>query len=146
MRRLSACGHAEVLDLPRDTERLMSQDNVEIVRRLVVGDLEEALKYADPGIVWNPLEEPPTQGHEAVRSYLERWGSEWDEYEAVPEECVDGGDRVVVTVLSRGRGRGSGIEVDARFHRVYTLRDGKVVRMDEFAQRSEALESAGLSE
>jgi ketosteroid isomerase-like protein len=79
----------------------MSQDNVEIVRRFVVGDLEEAL---------------------------------------------DGGDLVVATVLSRGRGRGSGIEIDARFHRVYTLRDDRIVRMDEFAQRAEALEAAGLSE
>jgi ketosteroid isomerase-like protein len=124
----------------------MSQDNVEIVRRFVVGDLEEALTYADPGIIWNPLEEPPTRGRDAVRSYVQRWESEWDTYKAIPEECVDGGDRVVATVFSRGRGRGSGIEIDARFHRVYTLRDGKIVRMDEFAQRAEALEAAGLSE
>ena len=124
----------------------MPQDNVEIVRRFVVGDLEEALTAADPGIVWNPLEEPPTQGHEAVRSYVERWEREWDTYEAIPEQCVDGGDRVVVTARARARGRGSGIEVDAWFHRVYTLRDGKVVRMNEFTQRSEALVAAGLSE
>ena len=41
---------------------------------------------------------------------------------------------------------GSGIEVDAVFHEVYTLRDGKIVRYDEFTERSEALEAAGPSE
>ena len=124
----------------------MSQENVEIVRRFVVVDVEEALTYADPGIVWNPIEEPATKGHDAVRSYLERWGREWDRYDAIPEESVDSGDRVLVTVLSRGRGRVSGIEVEARFYRVYTLRDRKIIRMDEFAQRAEALKAAGLSE
>ena len=51
----------------------MSQENVEIVRRfLIVVDVDEALTYADPGIVWNPIEELPTQGHDAVRESLAR--------------------------------------------------------------------------
>jgi hypothetical protein len=45
-----------------------------------------------------------------------------------------------------GRGRGSGVETDARFYGVYTVRDAKIVRMDEFTERSEALEAAGLRE
>ena len=45
----------------------------------------------------------------------------------------------VVTVRLRGRGRGSGVEIDGRFYDVYTLRDGKIVRMDQFTERSEAL-------
>jgi len=60
--------------------------------------------------------------------------------------CVGAGDRVVMTALTRGRGRGSWIEIIARFHEVNTLRDGKIVRMDEFADDAEVLESAGLSE
>ncbi len=59
---------------------------------------------------------------------------------------VDIDDRVVVTVRLRGRGRGSGVEVDARFYDVFTLRDGKIVRMDQFTERSEALGAAGLPE
>ena len=47
------------------------------------------------------------------------------------EEFIDAGDRVLVTAHHRGRGRGSGIEVDTRLYSVYTLRDGKVVRVDE---------------
>ena len=122
----------------------MSQESVEIVRRFLIGDVDEALTYADPEIVWNPIEELPTQGHGAVRASLARWKAEWDDYEMLPEEFVDRGDRVVVTVRLGGRGRGSGVEIDARFYDVYTLRDGKIVRMDQYTERSQALEAAGL--
>jgi ketosteroid isomerase-like protein len=122
----------------------MSEENVEIVRRFLLLGVEDALAYADPDIVWNPAEESATQGHDAVRTSLVRWKSEWDDYELLPEEFEQIGDRVVAAVRLRGRGRGSGVEVDARFYDVYTLREGKIVRMDQFTQRSEALEAAGL--
>jgi uncharacterized protein len=121
----------------------MSRDNVEIVRRFLCAGVEEALTFADPDIVWNPIEELPTQGHGGVRASLARWKAEWDDYEVLPEEFVDGGDRVVATVRLRGRGRGSGVEIDARFYDVYTLRAGKIVRMDQFTERSQALEAVG---
>jgi ketosteroid isomerase-like protein len=53
---------------------------------------------------------------------------------------------VLLTAHHRGRGQGSGVEVDTRFYEVYMLRDGKVVRVDEFSERAEALEAAGLRE
>jgi ketosteroid isomerase-like protein len=122
----------------------MSEQNVEIVRRFLAAEIDEALALADPGIVWNPIEESPEQGHDAVRASAVRWKSEWDDYELVPEDFADMGDCVLATVRLRGRGRGSGVEVDARFFDLYTLRDGKIIRMDQFAEESEALESVGL--
>ena len=132
--------------MARDTARAMSQESVEIVRRFLSADVEEALTYADPGVVWNPIEELPTQGHDAVRASLARWKAEWDDYRVMPEEFVDRGDSVVVTVRLRGRGRGSGVEIDALFYDVYTLRDSKIVRMDQFTERSQALEAVALGE
>src|SRR5215213_8246395 len=122
----------------------MSQENVEIVHAFLAADLDEAMTYADPSIVWNPVEEAPAQGHEAVRASSVRWKSEWDDYELIPEGFADLGDCVVVTFRLRGRGRASGIEIDARFYDVYTLRDTKIVRMDQFTEKSEALEAAGV--
>ena len=117
----------------------MSQANVEIVRSFLAADVDEALRYADPGIVWNPIEELPSRGHDAVRASLAHWKGEWDDYRLVPEEFVDMGERVVVTVRVEGRGRGSGVSIDARFYDVYSLRDGRIVRMDQFTERSEAV-------
>jgi ketosteroid isomerase-like protein len=122
----------------------MSEQNVEIVRRFLAAEMDEALALADPGIVWNPIEESPEQGHDAVRASAVRWKSEWDDYELVPEDFADMGDCVLATVRLRGRGRGSGVEVDARFFDLYTLRDGKIIRMDQFAEESEALAAVGL--
>jgi ketosteroid isomerase-like protein len=125
----------------------MSQENVEIVCRfLIVADVDEALTYADPGIVWNPIEELPTEGHGAVRASVARWKAEWHDYKVMPEEFVDRGDRVVVTVRLQGRGRGSGVEIDARFYDVYTLRDGKIVRMDQFTERTQAFEAVASAD
>jgi len=124
----------------------MSHENVEIVRRFLVGDFDEALMYVDPDIVWNPVEESSARGHDAVRASTARWKSEWDDYELTPEEFADAGDHVVATVRFRARGRGSGIEVDARLYDVFTLRHGQIVRMDQFTERSEALEAVGLRE
>jgi ketosteroid isomerase-like protein len=125
---------------------VMSQETVEIVRRFLIADVDEAMTYADPDIVWNPIEELPTQGHDAVRASLARWKAEWDDYAVLPEEFVDSGDRVLATVRVRGRGRGSGVEIDARFYDLYTLRDGKIVRMDQFTERSQALEAVESGE
>ena len=125
---------------------VMSQVSVDIVRRFLIADVDEAMTHADPDIVWNPIEELPTQGHDAVRASLARWKAEWDDYKVLPEEFVDRGDRVLVTVRLRGRGRGSGVEIDARFYDLYTLRDGKIVRMDQFTERLQALEAVGRVE
>jgi ketosteroid isomerase-like protein len=62
------------------------------------------------------------------------------------EEIIDAGDQVVVVAHHEGRGRASGVEVDTRFYEVYKLREGKVARVDEYTERADALEAAGLSE
>jgi ketosteroid isomerase-like protein len=121
--------------------RAMSQESVEIVRRFLEGDVDEALALADPDIVWNPIEELPSQGHAALRASFARWTAEWDDYEVLPEEFDDRGEHVVVTVRIRARGRGSGAEVEARFYDLYTVRDGKIVRMEQFTERDQALEA-----
>jgi ketosteroid isomerase-like protein len=141
---LEAVGLDEWAPSERDTGPAMSQENVQVVRRFLLAEVEDAMAYADPGIVWNPAEESAGHGHDAVRASLDRWKGEWEDYELRPEQFEHMGDRVLVTVRVRGRGRGSGVEIDARFYDVFTLSDGKIVRMDQFTQQSEALEAVGL--
>jgi len=70
----------------------------------------------------------------------------WDEMVMTSEEIIDAGDHLIQAILFRGRGRGSGVEVEGRFFQVHTVKDGETVRWEEFADRAEALEAAGLSE
>jgi ketosteroid isomerase-like protein len=61
-----------------------------------------------------------------------------------PEEFIDAGDRVLVTVFYSARGRGSGIGYEERLFDVYSFSDGQCVRKREFRQRSDAVEATGL--
>ena len=62
------------------------------------------------------------------------------------EYGASGGDRVVVSVTTRGSGKHSGAEASWVTWQVWTLRDGKAVRGEGFSSRRAALEAAGLSE
>ena len=128
----------------------MSQENVENVRRAFEawfrGDSEEALAGLDPDIVYKPAQEEAVQGLDAIQASWERWQASWQEQEVTLEETIDAGDHVIQAILFRGRGRGSGIEVEGRFFQVLTLKEGKAVRGEEFSDRAEALEAVGLSE
>ena len=85
-------------------------------------------------------------GNDAVLANYKRWNEAWERAETTLEEVIGHGDRVFVAVRYHGRGRTSGVELKTRFYEVYTLRDGKVLRIDEYEHRPEALEVAGLSE
>ena len=62
----------------------------------------------------------------------------------VPQEWVDAGDRVATRLRHHGRGRESGLEIDAElYHQVVTFRDGTIVRIEYFASWDEALAAAG---
>ena len=58
---------------------------------------------------------------------------------------IDFGVRTLVTTRQSGHGSGSGVAVSQRVFQVFTYRDGLVIRQEDFADRSKALEAAGLS-
>ena len=128
----------------------MSQENVEAVRKvsdaMARDDLDDVLRRCDPDVVYKPAQEAATYGQHGLRKALERWGSDIERLELVTEELLDAGDRVVLTISLRGRGRSSGVEIFARFYEVFELRDGAILRWEEFTDRGPALEAAGLSE
>jgi ketosteroid isomerase-like protein len=127
----------------------MSQKNVEIIRALFEGyrrgDYDAALESLAPDVHYETGQETPANGRDAVRTMWERWESAWEEIDTVPEEFIDAGDRVVVSVRYLGKGRGSGITYKDLLFDVYTLRDGRCVHKQEFRSKEEALGAAGLS-
>ena len=79
---------------------------------------------------------------------MEKLSEAIEDYTMVPEEFIDAGaDQVLVFSREGGRGRGSGAEVQTHpTAHVWTIRDGKAIRMQSYWERSDALDAVGLSE
>jgi uncharacterized protein len=75
---------------------------------------------------------------------LRQWLSEWENWRVEGERFITHGDFVVVLTRYRGRGKGSGAAVDTTGAHLWTLRDGKAIRLEIYSSREKALEAAGL--
>jgi ketosteroid isomerase-like protein len=68
-------------------------------------------------------------------------------YRVEPQDFRDlGGGVILVPVRLSGRGRASGVETETELAQLWTFRQGRVVRIDQYADVTEALEATGLSE
>jgi ketosteroid isomerase-like protein len=126
-----------------------SQRNVDVVRDLwnaySRGDFDRVIALSDPYVVLVSLEEGPLYGSEALRANHARWLDAWDEDATATLDAVIGaGDHVLVIACFSGRGRSSGVRVEERLYEVYTLRNGWILRADEFTDREAAFTAAGL--
>jgi ketosteroid isomerase-like protein len=89
----------------------------------------------------------PSHGHEAIDGAVTRYRGTFDDYDYEVERLTDLGSGAILAVVTEtGRGKGSGAPVDRRFATLYTLIDGKIVRVTQFGTEQDALEAAGLSE
>jgi hypothetical protein len=61
------------------------------------------------------------------------------------QDVIEAGERVVTLQRLRGRGKGSGADVDREVGCIFDFDRGKIVRMI-FCDRHQALEAAGLRE
>ena len=104
---------------------------------------------------WSGTPELPVQwsdfetvylGHEGVRMFWRTWFAAWETVDFEYEEFIDAGDQVLCILSQRMRGRTSGVELEwSSYAQLWTIRDGKVIRVQFFANREEALEAARLS-
>jgi ketosteroid isomerase-like protein len=70
---------------------------------------------------------------------MREWLSTWERpFRIEAEELIQEGDRILALIHWRGRGKGSGVEVDDRGAHLWTFREGKVVRYETFRDREEA--------
>ena len=134
----------------------MSQENVEIVRRVydasLRSDWNSMSELLDPdfefrGTVGGLEEGRIAHGAQQFREIFEKEDLDaWDERRFEPEDFIDAGDCVVVLQREYRRGRGSGVELETETAVVFEVRDGRVVRIQGYMDRAEALEAVGLSE
>jgi uncharacterized protein len=132
-----------------------SQDNVELVGQAVrafneVGMAEAARRFFAPdGVFEEPPEQPtPTvaEGRDAAVRLFEQFEEVWEEHQSEVQgiRAIDD-ERVLALSVEHFRGR-DGIELAQPCGSVYTLRDGKIVRLQSFWERQNALKAAGLAD
>jgi ketosteroid isomerase-like protein len=132
----------------------MSQETIEAFWRDTAaynrGDWEAALASMDPNVEFDLTRVAPDgetyRGYEGVKVF---WRMLWDvfgELRIEPEEVIDGGDTLVTHERLRSTGKASGVMTEDVLYQDFALRDGKVIRVQFFRDRAEALKAAGLSE
>jgi len=139
-----------------DTALAMSEENVNVVRAFLDASMrrDEArvAELADPGIELHGTVGGVEEGRiyrglaEVIREYDEVDGEAWEERRLEPEGFLDADDAVVVMFHEFRRGQGSGVELELDTAAVFTLRDGRVARMQGFMDPAAARKAAGLSE
>jgi ketosteroid isomerase-like protein len=136
----------------------MSQENVEIVRRMYAAfaarDWKALADLCQPDVEYETLESTPGLsssycGVHEITEFFDAWSELYAEFRVEAEDVVAAGDRVVTVERQAARGlKGSeaGAWVHQSFACLITCEDGKVRRIKEYPSRADALEAAGLSE
>jgi ketosteroid isomerase-like protein len=144
----------------------MSQEHVELVLGLFPApDVNVVELYGDDGLWAEQAEafapffhadfecvmyefgsERRYAGLHGLRAFMLDWMAPWVTYRIEIEEAIDLGERVLLLNHDRGRREGSTQEVRGRLAAVFTIRDGKIARLDTYMTRADALRAVGLSE
>jgi ketosteroid isomerase-like protein len=129
---------------------------VELVRRFEKSwasrDLDAALDcvHDDLEFDWSDSMGPfvgTYRGRDGLTRFWTEMLEAWEHFSPEIQEVFDCGPQRLITLdVVRARGKGSGIDMEARGAMLWTVREGKIVRVKMFQSKEEALEAVGLSE
>jgi ketosteroid isomerase-like protein len=127
----------------------MPRDDVETLRAAYEAlnrrDIPGTLHVLDDAAEWHEHSELPEadsyRGREVIQAFLESFLESWDEFRQEVEDLIAEDGKVLILLHMIGRGKGSGIRVEARYAHLWTMRDGRGVRIDTYTDRQEALEA-----
>lgn len=109
-----------------------------------VRDTPGLLDLLADDVVWDTAEhhpyagDEPWRGHdEVVRNVVDPINLDWDDYVTDVEEILDAGDRIIVTARYRGTYRATGRALDAQVCVIYTIRDGRIVRFQQYTDTAQ---------
>ena len=128
---------------------------MEVVRALYdavnrAGSWVAGVEFVDPEI---ELETDPRhpqagvyRGREKYREFLVEFEEPYERTQVEPERIFARGDQVLTFVRVHRRPEGSSVEIESRIGFLWTVRDGRIVREQAFAEPERALEVTGLGE
>ena len=135
----------------------MSRENVELVRRAYeawnrgdMGDMDAMLAKVHPDVEYVttgvfPGLDPVYRGHDGFKKFWRDFRGAFDSLLIEVHELRDCGEQVLLLITFNARAR-DGLEVRRQAASVATLRDGLVVRHENHADWTTALEAVGLRE
>jgi ketosteroid isomerase-like protein len=127
----------------------VSGENVEVVRRALElwsnGDLPAFLEALDPQIEWRtsgiyPDVDPVYFGHEGFRKFWRDFYEIWETLSMELRDAVAVGDQVAFSFRFDATGRG-GVRAGRDQASVVTLRNGLLVRIENYASWEQALDA-----
>jgi ketosteroid isomerase-like protein len=133
----------------------MSQANLAVVKQALDAfnrrDLDTYDDLYTPDFEWFPamagiVEGGGYKGRKGMTTFLAEVRDTWEEFSVLTDEFRDIGNRVLVLCRIEGRGRGSGVQVDAPGGMVFEFHAGKMSRGRGYLGYAEALRAAGLTE
>ena len=108
------------------------------------GDVPTVLGSFDPEIVWmeaeniNYADRNPYRGPQAVaEGVFMRIGQDWQDYRVNVEEIIDSGDTVVALGRYMATNKSTKQPLNAQFVHVWRLRDGRIVRFQQYADTAQ---------
>ena len=129
----------------------MSRENLEIVQRgfdaFNETGVEGILPFIDPEFEAttppNLASEPDTyRGHDGIRRWFDSFDEVMEEIRWDAHGYQQVGDQVVVEFTLRARGKTTGLDFGQEAVMVWSLRDGKAIRVELFETLGEALAAA----
>jgi ketosteroid isomerase-like protein len=86
------------------------------------------------------------RGREGLRRIITEWVGTFEGFHDEIEEIRDVGGSVYVVATQRGRGKGSGVDVETTYGLLYEIDGAKITRLTGYPTTTEALEATGLRE
>lgn len=132
----------------------MSPENLELVKKSLDAyerrDVEALRALNDPEMVldWSRSKGWLADVYRGFDEALRFYAGYFEAFQAItiePERFIEVGEQVVVPNVAHQRGR-DGIEVSARATFVFTIRNGRIIRLCLYQGTAEALKAVGLEE
>ena len=114
------------------------------------GGVEAFLERLHPEFQLRDRESSPDRaetrfGKEGIKQLFDSYMEAFDALRLEPQEFIDAGDQIVVTLHQRVRGKGSGAEVVGNIAHVWTMREEAPFQLRIFGDKESALRATGAA-